>query len=207
MKSFNWLVQLNNKKIRKKCLLYTVFLSIMFIAFQKNYGIVLTGYITFITLLIVHNRIIYQSYIENDIIVLLVIYKDLNSMIKKLIQESIIKSMKVMTGILLCILLHNYFYIHESFSKPIYLLLLDGVIFLIMSIILSLLHMFLLFFTNGRINKFIDILFLFISSAILTVYIMDIDFLSLYYLLLMILMTVLTVIVKKHISKEKLMLV
>lgn len=205
MESFKWLIRKNKEKIRKKCMLYAIALSALFIAFQKSYGLVLTACIIFISLLIVYNRALYQSYIENGVVVL-IIYKNMNQVIRILNRESIIKSFKVLLCVVPIILLHDFIAIHENFSKPVYRLLIDVIILLIISMLLSTLHIYLLFMLNTNSNKFADVLFLFISTFIFTVYKIDLKYLLIYYLIFIFFLIALLLFAKKRISKEKIML-
>lgn len=205
MESFKWLIMKNNEKIRMKCMIYAVALSTFFIAFQQNYGLVPTNCMIFTSLLIIYNRVIYHSFIENGVVVL-IIYKDLHRVISIFNREAIIKSLKALIFAIPITMLHNFIAIHENFAKPVYRVFIDAIIFLVISILLSSLHTYLLFMVSINSNKFADVLFLFISTLIYTVYRINIEYLIGCYLMFIIALIAVLVFAKKRISKERLML-
>lgn len=206
METFIWLSQKNNQVIKKKCLFYAIVIPIFFIAFQKYYGMVGTGYTMFLTLAIIFNRIIYESFLANGFVSVLIIYQEFGKLIKILSFEANKKSGRVIACAIPIIIMLNYFFIHEEVKTPWYLLIIEFIILAGVALLQAVLHLFLLFYISSSIKKFIDIILLFINAYIVTLYTLNITYLEIYLLLYSLLLAMILIYVMKHVNIEKFML-
>lgn len=199
MNTIKWFMNLLYNNIKKKYMIFYLIIVIPIIILLKYLEPMMALYIIGISLSVVYNRMLFQEFIECNPLVVLILYKDMISIIAEMIRKSIKQvGLALLCSLPLIIIVTTILDINHSLSFKIVIdiILFSGLIF-----IQLILHMQLLFIFRRFVMKIFDGFLLAVNSICINFYLFNNFYI--YGFICLLILVVLIRILPYFINKER----